>query len=409
MPGEAFKKVPDEFITNLADQLGDGVRVSTIVLTSFVITLVQIPCPPEATAASAQKSWHSLDQGKCQDYNNASRVIHERMEKLGYSLPIPIHETEHHSELPDTHRLTTFHILPEDWVKYWMVECPELLCGWNGGPKENVTAFWRAFQSHHPSHEVFSKHAGRLDQVVPLLLHGDEGRAVKRTNYLVLSIESPLGSLDDPTVRCTCCNDLRKRSGLPTYGTDADVLDPEVLAMCRRQTTNFKGHSYLSHFLLFGMGGWIYKRHPHIVDTLLTETMTSLNKLFTEGVSTANGTFYAAIIGIKGDLDFHKVMCLTRGYSNIGTKVDKELCHLCKAGATNVPFEDYSDSPTWEQTLHLERPWSVNDPPVLANLHFDENCPEEMLQPDLFHITKLGVGRDIVGGILILLLRLKFF
>ena len=410
MPGEAFKKVPDEFITNLADQLGDSVRVSTIVLTSFIITLVQIPCPPEATAASAQKSWHSLDQGKCQDYNNASRVIHERMEKLGYSLPIPIHETEHHSELPDTHRLTTFHILPEDWVKYWMVECPELLCGWNGGPKENVTAFWRAFQSHHPSHEVFSKHAGRLDQVVPLLLHGDEGRAVKRTNYLVLSIESPLGSLDDPTVRCTCCNDLRKRSGLPTYGTDADVLDPEVLAMCRRQTTNFKGHSYLSHFLLFGMGGWIYKRHPHIVDTLLTETMTSLNKLFTEGVSTANGTFYAAIIGIKGDLDFHKkVMCLTRSYSNIGTKVDKELCHLCKAGATNVPFEDYSDSPTWEQTLHLERPWSVDDPPVLANLHYDENCPEEMLQPDLFHITKLGVGRDIVGGILILLLRLKFF
>ena len=117
MPGEAFKKVPDEFITNLADQLGDGVRVSTIVLTSFAITLVQIPCPPEATAASAQKSWHSLDRGKCQDYNNASRVIHERMEKLGYSLPIPIHETEHHSELPDTHRLTTFHILPEDWVK----------------------------------------------------------------------------------------------------------------------------------------------------------------------------------------------------------------------------------------------------------------------------------------------------
>ena len=103
------------------------------------------------------------------------------------------------------------------------------------------------------------------------------------------------------------------------------------------------------------MGGWIYKRHPHIVDTLLTETMTSLNKLFTEGVSTANGTFYAAIIGIKGDLDFHKkVMCLTRSYSNIGTKVDKELCHLCKAGATNVPFEDYSDSPTWNRLCILK-------------------------------------------------------
>ena len=369
--------------------------------------------PAKATAASAARSIRSLDPRASgnDDYTdtNASRFIHQKMEKMGYSLPVPIHTMDHVCETADVTRLTSYHIKPEDWVKHWMNERPELLGGWNGCAHKNFKSFWHAYQLQHPGHKVFSEHQGRLDRVVPLILHGDEGRAVKRTNYLVLSIESPLGSLDDPTIKCTCHEELGKRSGLPSYGPDLKAVDPEILETCSKQTTNFKGHSYLSHFLLFGLGGWIYKRNPNVVDDLIKEVSKSFQKLFDEGVSTSDGIMYAAIVAIKGDMDFHKkVMQLERSYSNLGTSRSIELCHLCKAGGPNVPFEDYSEFPTWLQTFCVERPWSLDEPPELSRVPFDDTCPELILQPDLFHIHKLGVARDIIGGILVLLLRLFF-
>ena len=32
-----------------------------------------------------------------------------------------------------------------------------------------------------------------------------------------------------------------------------------------------------------------------------------------------------------------------------------------------------------------------------------------MLQPDLFHIHRLGAAQDVIGGVLIFWMRLKFF
>ena len=306
--------------------------------------------------------------------------------------------------------VSSHHIKPEHWVQHWMNECPELLGGWNGDPHDNFRAFWHAFQIQHPGHAVFAQHHGRLHRVAPLILHGDEGRAVKRTNYLVVSMQSPLGSLNDPNLHCTCCAELSKRSRVPNYGTDLGAVDTELLEICRKQTTNYKGHSFLSHCLLFGLGGWTYKRHPTIVEDLLAEITKSLCKLFYDGVSAAGGTMYGALISIKGDMDWHKkVMSLDRSYANAGTSEQKELCHLCKAGGPTVPFEDYSENPGWLCTVGVERPWPSGSPPTLTQVPFDETCPEMVLQPDLFHIHKLGFARDVIGGVLILLLRLGFY
>ena len=336
--------------------------------------------------------------------------MHKKMKDLGYSLPVPIQKTDHILDSPDVHQLTSYHIRPEDWVKHWMNHEPELLGGFNADPFTNFEAYWRAYQVQHPSHEVFSKHHMHLDKVVPLFVHGDEGKAVKRTNYLVLSVESPLGSLDDPHIKCTCCEDLRHRAGLPSYGSDLHPVGEEFLETCRQQTTNFKGHSFLSRCLCFGVGGWIYKRHPHVVDRLLAELVKSLQKLFFDGVPTKNGLIFAAVVGIKGDLDFHKkVMGLTRSYANIGTKNYLEICHLCLAGRRGISAEDYSETPQWLQTVCCERPWSTQNPPTMSNIPYDPSCPEEILKLDMFHVNRLGVGRDVIGGVLILLLRLNFF
>lgn len=118
----------------------------------------------------------------------------------------------------------------------------------------------------HPGHCVFTQHMHRLSRVVPILLHGDEGRAVKRTNYLVMSMESPLGSVPDSKISCDCCEALRCRRNLPTYGEEnIGAISTATLETARKQLTNYKGHSYLSKWLLFGVGGWVYKKHPHIV------------------------------------------------------------------------------------------------------------------------------------------------
>ena len=137
--------------------------------------------PDEATAASAAKSLRSLQYKpgpEGTNATNASRDIHRTMEQLGYSLPVPVNPMDHVCMEADSQsNLTSYHIKPESWVEYLMNESPDLLCGWNGNYHENFGAFWASYKAQHPPHEVFTKHAGNLGQVVPLLLHRDEGRA----------------------------------------------------------------------------------------------------------------------------------------------------------------------------------------------------------------------------------------
>ena len=389
--------------------MGDGVWVSTswFSFVPFYHTSAYPSFGSEATAQSADKSLRSL-QGKSETSTNASRDVHQFvMNSMGYSLPIPIETLDVDCGGEPT---TTYYIKPEHWVQHWMNEQPELLTGFSGNPQENCRAFWKCYQVHQPGHYIFEKHAGRLDQVIPIILHGDEGRAVKRTNYLVLSLESPLGSLDDPTTKCTCDQSLAGRAGLPSYGCDIGAVSEEFVTACGKQSTNYKGHSYLAHWLLFGMGGWIYKRFPHVVDSLVSRIAASLKTLFEDGVSTNRGQIYAALIGVKGDLDFHKkLMYLERCYANVGTVRNISCCHLCMAGKEGVCFEDYAETPEWIRTMGLERPWSTEDPPSMASVPYDESFPENLLQLDLFHVLKVGVARDIIGGVLVFLLRLGFF
>ena len=102
-------------------------------------------------------------------------------------------------------------------------------------------------------------------------------------------------------------------------------------------------------------------------------------------------------------------MNLHRSYANVGTSNELECCHMCKAGGPGIAFEYFSESPKWLETEFSERPWSTSEPPELSTVQFDQTCPEYILKPDVFHILKLGVARDIIGGVLILLMRLRFF
>lgn len=401
--------------------MGDGVGPSIYCVqmcpTSTLKPFLRLPpyhSLAEATAVSAKKALLAVDNKPDANPSNAERDFDKLWERKGYTLPIPIREISHVDEDADTVLLRTFHVKPQDWLKYWMDTSPETLGGCHNDPAENYSAFWTMYREVHPEHEIFQHHASRLHQVCPLLVHGDEGRAVKRTNFMVVSIESPLGnSVDDRLGKgCACQAELDKRRSIPAFDPcgESPAIDPEVLRVCQQQQTNFKGHSYMSRWLIFGLGKWVYSKHPQIIEVLFKELSENLSELFHHGVQLSNGsTCYAACLGLKGDMDFHsKSMNLERCYSRAGTKNQYQICHLCMAGDAAHPFECYDEEPSWMQTLYQARPWNEEAAPSLSTIPFSP-WPEQMMKGDLFHIVKLGIGRSLVGGVLVVLLRLKFF
>lgn len=348
-------------------------------------------------------------------HRHAERDFQKLFTEMGLSIPIPIQSFEHHIVDPDAKQVTTYHIRPQDWVKHWLDSCPELLGGCNGSPAQNFESFWRMYEFQHPGHEVYNAHRNNLKNVLPLAIHGDEGRSLKKTNYLVVSVESVFGSIEDPRVHagCSCKSFLASRPDLPSYRPESEIKDDVFAQHARKQLTNFKGHSYLSRWLIFGLGGWISKKHPGVAKKMLELLSQDMTDLFNNGVVLTNGqVVYAAIVGIKGDMDFHtKYSALERSYSNLGRKRAIKMCHLCQAGSESYPFEDYQEDPAWSDSRSMlaERPWNIHQPPALNTIPFDQDGPELALRGDAFHIVKLGVGRDVVGGTLVLLLRKGFF
>ena len=61
-----------------------------------------------------------------------------------------------------------------------MDSSPELLAG-PGDVCKNFSCFWQMYRCGHPHHKVFDSPLEHcLGQVVPLLIHGDEGRSQKK-------------------------------------------------------------------------------------------------------------------------------------------------------------------------------------------------------------------------------------
>lgn len=373
---------------------------------------------PEVTACSVRRTLNA-SRGKVahdKNWQNAERDCQRYFTKLGLSLPIEIQKIDHELTVHDSQPITTYHIKPQDWLKHWMNNNPELLGGLNGNTAQNFESFWRLYKYQHPNHEVFRSHSDRLHSVCPLLIHGDEGRSLKKTGYLVVAVETPFGSHEDERISkgCSCASFLASRPDLPSFGVSSvNHSDDNSISIADGQLTNFKGHSYLSHWMIFGLGGWVYKKHPQVANKLLEELSLNMLELFEKGVVLQNGkTVFASLVGIKGDLDFHeKYMKLERSYSHLGSRNKIEICHLCKAGSARFPFEDFAEVPDWASPASMlaSRPWGADAEPSLSRIPFDNSSPEVAIRHDPFHVVKVGIARDVIGGTLIYLVRKGFF
>ena len=377
--------------------------------------------PPEATAVSVARCL-AASRGRAASSSqekNAERDVGRLFERHNLSLPIPTERMDHEVIMGLERSLQTHHVKPENWLRFLMQEDPSLLCGVSGDVRLNNQAFWKAYSLQHASHAVFQRHGSHLGDVLPVFIHGDEGRGKKKTGYLVVSFETPFGSTKRPKPACSCAQYLASRPDLPTFGVCNDrALETEWLGACRGMYTNYRGHSYLTRFLLFGLGKSVYKFNPHVLQKLLEETADEFCKLFTSGVQIPGyGVLFAAVVGIKGDLDFHSIYFnLERCYAKVATRHNVGyICHSCNAASGVLDprrdcsaFEDFGDEPEWRHSLFRTRPWSQE--PALARIPFDvHGAQERMLIPDPFHVVKIGIARDLIGGLIILLARKGFW
>ena len=274
-----------------------------------------------------------------------------------------------------------------------------------------LKSFWDAYKQTHGTHEVFGEHASCTSRVIPLCLHGDEGRGLKKTNTCIMMLESIFGLSTVENIMssthfnsCRCCSQrgLDHQEPCKTEAQQKDTIPPTAF-----QEINLQHHPFLTKFLLFALPHIVFKQ-TDVLDLLIRRISSELRQLFFEGVYARGTYWFGAIVGLKGDLAwFAKIGKLTRCYKHLA--YDAASCHECGAGTLEKPFEDVGRQASWHTSLYETRPWSSEDPPLFDRIPFDKTTPERILRRDYFHCSKIGTFRDFVGSSLLLIIRLGFF
>ena len=342
---------------------------------------------------------------------NATRDVTHMMCKFNMGLRMPMEKLVFAVEDGDK-TIELPWIRPTTWVKHHLEKYPFLLCGPGAQLEEQLGAFWTCYERVHPGHSVYMHGASRRQRTLPVLLHGDEGRYLKRSNYMICTLECSLGSCPHARAGCDCNTDLvlSLYEGL----SDPSATDPDTSQAVRlalQQSANATGNCFLSKFLCFGVASQHYKKYPDLLGKAFELVAEDLAALCTDGVEVPHkGRYFGGFLGVKGDMKFHhQVGHLKRSYFNLGRRRDIPMCHLCMAGAPNVPFESLEDSPPWQSTFCMEPPWDESSVPSLAKIPYDVMCTPKVFALDPFHLWKVGLSRDLLGSGIIALARLGKF
>ena len=428
MPGDdtTSKTTKRPFVEAFAEAISDGVwcqewRSSPIQIPMVLIVPMPSmfrpapmgPIPPNLfgpkVPAKQCKRLHSAarhDMGETgqhtSDENNVSRNAYRWIRRAGVAWKVPL--DVYHYECDDGLVLDIHYIHPKNILKYLIEHHPVVIFGTGDKhkAKQSLRAFWQGYSQYHSTHEVFSLQEP-FDQLIPIALHGGEGRGKRRSQTTVFSLESVLGITGHSSVCTGCCPN---QSWDAPYGEDDGYQHP-FLPLLRH---NMKGHSFLQHFPLFILPGTLWKNYKSLTKTLVTFLAGELKTLFHDGLQAAGATYRIVVVGSKGDLKWvGKIANLTRGYENQGRVQDLLSCHQCMAGSEQLPAEDFSTSPCWEPTVHSERPWSDSNLPCLMAIPFDQEKPELLYRNDVFHTLRLGIYRDFSASCIFLFMKWGYF
>ena len=335
--------------------------------------------------------------------DNSEDKIHEVLNKHQLALPVPLKPITGKPKLKGFPRLK-----PMDFLLY-MAESGHLNKLLGGRSIQNsgreLQAFWDNYRKLHPDFELF--HMTNMDlnlsDCIPIVAHIDGGRGYKKSEFLVFSFASMIGSgsgrnnLKDPGVRSF----KKKKAGL-----QIPLL----------------GHSYLSHYLYAAMPCSFHKQDDEALQQILEAFAEDIRECFDEGIGFRGRVIRLVLLGLKGDLKMQaRAGRLTRWYATARKRPFDETkktqskglcCWLCPAGDITVPYEQIATKhPAWRAAMvnFSEPPWAEGReggmiPSSLSYL----SRPEKFYLPDLFHIYLAGVGQDYAASCLVYMLPLMF-
>ena len=290
------------------------------------------------------------------------------------------------------------YLKPSDVLKCLLTSYPwTLLGGLNpGAPSQNMLeTFWLMYKQEHSSHQVYSmEKEGKLQfkTCIPLLLHGDGGRTLKKQPLEVISLFAPLGlDTEQEPFKCSCIN-CQEYSG-------QDLASPFA------QRLNSQHSSYLSHFLLLAFPSKHYRETPGLLAGMLSVISEDLRQVCLEGIPFKGAVYHFGILGMKGDLEYHaKTGFLSRSYQNVGHRNPIPCCHECLAGSPMIPFEDFTTQAAWRRTVYQDPPW--NEPPPFHRIPFDDwtaGSAARFFRRDPFHVFRLGIARNFIASSVLLM------
>ena len=292
------------------------------------------------------------------------------------------------------HDTTIDWIDPRDWLA-WLVRKGLWTRLAGVGRDEHSTAralwaeSWERYRVVQPHFQLFDMDGKDLSRTAAFLIHGDEGRTLKRQAIMVTALQSALGYGFD-----------RKRMGRGGGG-------PRPLKV------NYLGHSFTHRFIISMMPKTVYESAPESFHNAMENVAISLKSLLFDGYRdpTTHELFRIAIIAVKGDAPYlAKVGRLYRSFNTLVKRGDertapKGICHRCLAGTYGYPAEQIDTvSPKWLGTQGVKIPWKKT-PAVIKHLAHDVSDPSTFFQGDIWHIVHLGFGRSWVASVIQLVLE----
>eukprot|EP00435_Cladocopium_sp_Y103_P067186 s55_g29.t1 len=256
------------------------------------------------------------------------------------------------------------------------------------GACRNWSNFWNEYRKINPGFELFEMPDVDLSRTAAWLVHGDEGRTLKKNAIMITSLQSAIGR------------------GYDEKRVQVQADDSEKLRV------NFAGHSFTTRYIVSATPKTAYDSTPEVFHSSINHVAKSLSKCLHEGYVDpgTNKTFRIAVIGIKGDAPYlAKVAHFYRSYNTTAKRGEergpqKGICPYCLAGTNGYPAEELSTSePRWLETVGVKLPW-VRCPSLIQHLLHDRGDPVAFFKTDIWHVFHLGFGRSWVASVVQLLL-----
>eukprot|EP00439_Symbiodinium_sp_Y106_P022881 s866_g2.t2 len=295
------------------------------------------------------------------------------LEDFGLQAPIPVSYIQVQG-LQSAHPV----LKPKD-VLETMAKFNKLDCFLHGHSPKDFSNFWEKFRALEPENLVFIQHGKRLEQVVPIMIHLDEGTGQKKKPLLILQYHSVLG-----------------------------------LGSRRAPDLNFTGSTFKTRLLYTTMPAKTYGKQTkkkEIIQSLFEAWARDLMTLFTDGFDyeTADGKvskLFAACVGCKGDWP---ALNLAGNLERHFGRVEKEkassrkpcpgICHLCRAGMPKYPWHEYGPKAKWNLDRgEVPAPWKPNNKPPLLTLCLNPRSPESFFKIDCFHTLHKGCFADLAAS-----------